>query len=174
MNNNYILNELKKIKGVFDNQKKYEYKTVKGWIRDFGLLLIILTLFLIDLEHAKYNWPYLVAIIIAVSIVLYIKIFKGVSSIEINETKLIIKYSNNVIEYDLKEIEEIKYNPINRRKSLYIKNKDKNDLHSIYFYDATRIIALIILIKYIKQDNLNAIDTITEEEIDKIKNEIIN
>ena len=179
----YVLNELKKIKLEFNNKNEFEYKRIENKKLIFIMILVIAIIitsgtFLLFIIDKKYYWLAFIPVA-TFSITAYIKMSSSVRNIMVTNSSLNIKYYNYNYEYNLNDIEEIRIKDRveNRTRNLYLyikkKEKAKYDIHSLSAYSTvSKMIATAIFIKLLKENNIEIIDTITEEEIDNIKKEI--
>lgn len=184
----YILNELKRFKELYESNNEIEC-VLKGrnldlFLYSFSVILFIDSIFLSKI--IAFNNFFIVAGIILITLIIDIAIFiliyyllnKNVKSLHIKDNFLIIKYGKSIKEYNINNLDRIKYRISKFRGNsifvLYIKNKEdyKYDGYILNYYDKIDMIALIIFIKSIKHNKVERIDIITEEEIVKIMNEI--
>lgn len=184
----YILKELKRLKELYKNKNEIECvskgKNLDLFIYSFSVIIFVDSIFLSKI--IAFNSFFIVAgillIIVIIDIVIFILIYyllnKNVKSLHIKDNFLYIKYGKSIEEYSINNIDKIKYRISSSRGirifMLYIKNKEDNkyDGYILNYYKEINIIALIILIKSIKQNKIEKIDIINEEEIGEIMNEL--
>lgn len=183
----YILKELKRLKELYKNNNEIEC-ILKGrnldlYIYSFSVFLFIDSIFLSKI--IAFNSLFIVTVILLITVIINIVIFiliyyllnKNVKSLHIKDNFLVIKYGKSIKEYSINNIDKIKYRISSSRGRsifcLYIKNKEDNeyDGYILNYYNMINMIALTIFIKSIKQNKVERIDIITEEEIVKIMNE---
>lgn len=186
----YILKELKKIKELFENNRKLEYTSngikIYTFIYSFIILIafnpMLLIIIFIYFDSQLMTIGIILLMVIVDILIVYLIHYilnKNVKSILIKGDLLIIKYNDSIKEYSISNIERLKTRISYTRRGgsflyLYIKNKD-DDKYDGYFlksYKETNIIALVILINYLKQNSIYAIDTLTEEDIEKFIDKI--
>ena len=186
----FILTELKKTKEFFKENNEIQLIGYgrKLFVFIYGLFIFLSHFVLIQLfiTNAKlleiFKYLLLIIVIDVIYIAFVYKVYrKTVRIIELKEDLLIIKYGKSLKEYRLNNIDKLRIRITHGRyhafSYLYIRDKDENkytEFPLLNSFSTTKIIALIILIDYIKQNKIEAIDTITEEEIEKLKNEIKN
>ena len=185
-----IINELKRIKESYIINNKEIVVSAKGIkfrilfyslvvLLEFDLYFLLKTSHFDNLYRTIGNFLLLVSIDVIIVTIIYYIFNKKVKSIQVKENTLFIKHGKSTKEYNIKEIEEIKYRISHYRNGssfyLYIKNKQDNiyDGYCLEYYKYVKLIALISFIKYIMQNKIEKIDNITEDEIVNIEEELI-
>lgn len=183
-----ILKELKRFKELYKNNNDIECvskgKNLDLLIYSFSVIIFVDSIFLsiIIAFNSFFIAAGILLIMVIIDIVIFILIYyllnKNVKSLHIKDNFLYIKYGKSIEEYSINNIDKIKYRISSSRGirifMLYIKNKEDNkyDGYILNYYKEINIIALIILIKSIKQNKIEKIDIINEEEIGEIMNEL--
>ena len=184
-----IKKELQKIKTEFDYCSFYECSTIIVLI-----IIVLVTCLMGFITFYNYNEyintnsyleyrMFIRSILgsIAVLIALFIHFINGVKKIQVDNSNLIIKKGLNTKEYSIQELESINIKIQIRAKGrrliyLLLKNKGEDEYIKLslnLFFNNPRVIALVIFANLIKQNRVNTIDTITEEEIQNLVDEII-
>ena len=189
----HVLDELKRIKELFEKNGEFEYiasRIITKIIYGFVVVIFLNPVAISAYLNFKFKgWLELVVVsifmlLIDIIIIKYLfKIInKGIKSIKIKERSLIIKYNNDINTYDIYNIDKLYIRIVtvrdeHTRKSvvyLYIKSKGiyKYDEYRLTYYTSKKIKALAILLEYIKNNNINAIDTLTKEEVEEFVNKL--
>ena len=182
-----IKKELQKIKTEFDFSNFYECNTI------IVLIIILLVACLLGVitfydyneyinTYSYHDYRILIRSIlggIALLIVILIHIINDVKKIQVDDSNLIIKKGINTKEYSIQDLEGIKIKihigAKRRHAYLLLRNKGEDDYTQYnlnLFFNSQRVMALAIFINLIKQNNINKMDTITEEEIQNLVDEI--
>ena len=189
----HVLDELKRIKELFEKNGEFEYiasRIITKIIYGFVVVIFLNPVAISAYLNFKFKgWLELVVVsifmlLIDIIIIKYLfKIInKGIKSIKVKERSLIIKYNNDINTYDIYNIDKLYIRIVtvrdeHTRKSvvyLYIKSKGiyKYDEYRLTYYTSKKIKALAILLEYIKNNNINAIDTLTKEEVEEFVNKL--
>jgi len=184
--------ELKIIKNEMDNLGEYNYN-IKSSMLIFYLAFVAacgLSAYLgyCFFSEASYKFDdikgFAMSILLVFITLLLVIMKNNIKNIKLDNSTLTIKSRKNTKEYAIQEIEELKIKTIISHsskgystKAYFLHIKDKNsseyDEFGIKVSSVTKITALIIYINLIKQNNVNAINTLTEEEIKKLEDEIL-
>ena len=191
---NSVKENLKNIKNEFDNKGEYNYS-----IKDSSTLLYVIfftlacgasayfgySVFFLQHSYKRGDIKGLVMCLFLAFLMLLIVILKNnIKNIKLDNSTLTIKSRKNIKEYTIKEIEKLKIKKTTsngyrgyRRNFYFLHIKDKNnseeDYYDVKYNSLNTITAIVIYINFIKQNNVNAIDTLTEEEIKKLEDEIL-
>ena len=189
-----VKNNLKNIKNKFDNQGEYIYN-----IKDSSTLLYVVFFILalgglgyfgysvFFLQHSRIRGDIkglIGSALLAFLMILTVIAKNNIKNIKLDNSELTIKSEKYTKKYNIHEIDELKIEIItthgyrgNAFKTPFLNIKDKNnrkqDCYEVKYTSLNNITAIVIYINLMKQNKLNTIDIITEEEIKKLENEIL-
>lgn len=189
---NSVKENLKEIKNVFDNQGEYNYN-IKSSMLILYLAFVVacgLSAYLGYCVFSEGSYKFddikgFATSILLVFITLLLIIMKNnIKSIKLNNSELTIKSKQNTKEYNIQDIEKLNIEIITTHSfktattiripffNIKDTNNSKQDSYEVKYTSLNNIIALIIYINLIKQNNVDTINTLTEEEIKKLEDEI--
>ena len=183
----YIFKELKKKKEVFIHQNEFKYTATKGiFLKVIDMLLKIIIANIVLIYIAKYFNRYEITESIFLAIVIdvlflinvYLIINKLPKNIQIKDYMLLINSTKESKRYEINNIDRLKirvfYDIKLTKLYFYIKDQYQNkcEKYTLNFYSPTKIIALIIFIECIKQNNIEAIDTMSLDDIETFRDQM--